>query len=98
MKQSIVEFVNSYNRRAITSLVDTNALAGVTMPDNWTAILLENNFLLVTLSATSSLSYSKDARKWCSETFGDMHFLRIGSRKFFFDEPKNATMFALKWL
>lgn len=95
-KLSIVDFVNNYNRKIIDGANDYNKKPGA--PINWTTVLLDQGFVLVRLPEECQSLRSLEAHKWCCETFGYTHFLRTGIRKFFFEEPKHATMFALKWL
>lgn len=37
-----------------------------------------------------------DVHSWCQEQFGEEHYSWTGS-KFWFDDPKNATLFSLRW-
>ena len=95
---SIVDFVNTYNRQVIDGMIDYESITSTRLPRvDWTTVLLDQGFTLVRLPDNCHPMRSLEAHKWCGDNFGYTHFLRIGPRKFFFEEPKHATLFSLKW-
>lgn len=62
---------------------------------NWRRAYDKMNYPSVLLGAHGHLQW-QEVHAWCQEQFGKEHYTWTGSR-FWFDQEKDAVLFALRW-